>query len=79
MAVRAAHAQLEQWRRDIDFTQRVTARPAQHMLAFAQAVADRHAFVENKALALPAALRLGHRFQIFQNAAFEVIDLVKPL
>src|SRR5262245_10631995 len=36
---------------------------------------ERHALVEYKALAAPAALCLGHVFQVFQDAALEVIDV----
>src|SRR5207342_3828906 len=45
--------------------------------ALPQSVAQRDASVKDKAFATPLALRLGHAFQIFQNAAFEVIDLRK--
>src|ERR1035441_10453633 len=45
--------------------------------ALPQAVAERDAFVEDKAFAAPAALRLRYAFQILQNAALEVIDLGK--
>src|SRR5438445_13696668 len=44
-----------------------------------QPVAQRHTFVEYKTLAAPAALLLGHAFEIPQNAALEVIDFAKPL
>src|SRR3974390_1982070 len=47
--------------------------------AFAQTMAERDAFVEDKAFAAPAALGLRHLFQIFQDAALEVIDLGKAL
>src|SRR4051812_9953266 len=43
----------------------------------AQAVAERDAFVEDKAFAAPAALALRHGFQIFQDAALEMIDFGK--
>src|SRR6185312_1584247 len=46
--------------------------------ALAQAVAERDAFVEHKAFAAPAAHRFGYLFQIFQDAALEMIDLRKP-
>src|SRR5882672_6205721 len=42
-----------------------------------QPVAQRHTFVEYKTLAAPAALLLGHAFEIPQDAALEVIDLIK--
>src|SRR5689334_13571129 len=44
---------------------------------FLQAMAQRNALVEHKAFAAPAALRLRYHFQIFQDAALEVIDLGK--
>src|SRR5277367_4949134 len=40
-----------------------------------QAVAERDPFVEHEALAAPAALCFRNFFQIFQDAALEVIDL----
>ncbi len=43
----------------------------------AQAMAERDALVEHEAFAAPAALRLRHLFQIFEDAALEVIDLGK--
>src|SRR3954466_10458934 len=45
--------------------------------ALAQAMAKRDPLVEHKAFAAPAALALRHGFQIFQDAALEVIDLGK--
>src|SRR4051794_21659822 len=42
---------------------------------FLQAMTERDTLVEHEALAAPAALRLRHFFQIFENAALEVIDL----
>src|SRR5437867_7385417 len=47
-------------------------------LSLPQPVAQRHTFVEYKTLAAPAALLLRHTFKIPQNAALEVIDLIKP-
>src|SRR3954454_21496297 len=46
-------------------------------LALAQAMAERDPFVEHKAFAAPAAVALRHGFQIFQNAALELIDFGK--
>src|SRR5689334_757877 len=46
-------------------------------IQFFQAMAERDALVEHEALAAPPALRLRHLFQIFQDAALEVIDLGK--
>src|SRR5260221_10560253 len=45
--------------------------------AFAQAMAERDAFVEDKARAAPAALCFRSLFQISEDAALEVIDLGK--
>src|SRR5882757_6771288 len=42
-----------------------------------QPVAERDAVVKDKAFAAPAALRFRHAFEIFQDAALEVIDLGK--
>src|SRR5580700_7693484 len=47
--------------------------------AFTQAMAEGDTLVEHEAFAAPAALRLGDLFQIFQDAALEVIDLGKAL
>src|SRR5947207_6132484 len=44
-----------------------------------QSVAQRHTFVEYKTLAAPAAFLLRYAFEIAQDAALEVIDLIKPL
>src|ERR1700704_5122345 len=45
--------------------------------ALPQPVAERDAVVKDKTFAAPAAYRFGHAFQIFQDAALEVIDLGK--
>src|ERR1700704_5765197 len=45
--------------------------------ALPQPVAERDAVVKDKAFAAPAAYRFRHAFQIFQDAALEVIDLGK--
>ena len=52
---------------------------AKGVRANAQAVRDRYAFVEDEAFAFPAALFGRHFLQIFQDAPFEVVDLVHPL
>src|ERR1700728_1305167 len=46
---------------------------------FAQAVAQRDAFVEHEALAAPAAVGLCDLLEIVQDAALQVIDLGKAL
>jgi hypothetical protein len=46
-------------------------------VAWLQLVVYRDALVKHKALAAPAALRLRHGFQVFQNAALEVVNLFK--
>src|SRR5437868_2678801 len=47
--------------------------------ALGQSVAERNALVEHETFAAPKALRLGNLFQIFQDAALEVIDLLEAL
>src|SRR5207302_11277628 len=46
--------------------------------ALPQAVTKRDAFVEHEAFTAPAALGFRHAFEIFQDAALEVINLGKP-
>ena len=48
-------------------------------MSLPQPVAQRHAFVEYETFAAPAALLLRHAFEIAQDAALEVIDLVKSV
>src|SRR6478609_11202136 len=48
-------------------------------LSLPQPVAESHTFVEYKTLAAPAALLLRHAFEIAQDSALEMINLVKPL
>ena len=38
-------------------------------------MAQRHALIEHEAFAAPAAFGLGNAFDVFQNAALEVVDL----
>src|ERR1700759_4224354 len=47
--------------------------------AFAQAVSERDALVEDETLAAPAAFALGDMFEIIQDAALEVKDLAETL
>src|SRR5206468_13015477 len=42
---------------------------------FAQSMPECHALIEHEAFAAPAALRFRHLFQIFEDAALEMIDL----
>src|ERR1700726_1388110 len=44
-------------------------------LPLPQTLAERDALVEHKTFAAPAAVGLRHAFQIFQDAALEVVDL----
>src|ERR1700738_390990 len=46
--------------------------------ALAQTVTERDTFVEHETFAAPAARLFRHVFEIFQDAALEVIDLAKP-
>ena len=77
VAAGAAHAVFEQRRGFGGFSQRVTARPAQRQITLHQPVADGYAFIKHKALTLPATSRLGYGFQVFQNAALQVVYLAK--
>ena len=52
---------------------------AEQVRAFFQPMPHRHAAVKDETFALPCALLGGHLFQIFQDAALEVIDLLDPL
>src|SRR5882724_7235763 len=45
--------------------------------ALAQPVAERDTLVKDETFAAPAALRFRHAFEIFENAALEVVDLGK--
>src|SRR3569623_419947 len=46
-------------------------------LSFCQAVAERDALVEHETIAFPAALLLRNGFEIFQDAALEVEDVLE--
>src|SRR6188768_4125593 len=50
---------------------------AQRVAADFQAVRHCDALIEDEAFAFPAAVRSGHLFEIFQDAALEVIYLVQ--
>src|SRR5262245_16651254 len=59
----------------VDFSSLMSGGPVS---ALAQAVAERDPFVEYETFAAPAALLLRRRFQIFQDAALEVVDFAEP-
>src|SRR5210317_1493573 len=52
---------------------------AQFVIAFLQAVTNRNTAVEDETFAVPLAVFGGHFFEVFQDAALEVIDLVDAL
>ena len=52
---------------------------AQIVMALTQPVAKADALIKNEAFALPKAVGFGHVFQIFQDAALQVIDILDPL
>ena len=52
---------------------------AQVIAAVFQPVAKADALIENEAFTLPKAVGFGHVFQIFQDAALQVIDILDPL
>ena len=58
---------------------RAAAAVAEHMRPLAQPVADADAVVEDKAIAFPRAFLFGHLFEVLQDAAFEVKDILNPL
>src|SRR5690606_4176413 len=57
-------------------TERQAACTAKFIIARLKAMTDRHPLVEDKALALPQAVFLGHVLEILQDTALEVIDLI---
>ena len=59
--------------------ERAAAGAAQLERASCKAVAHRHPLIEDEAFAPPQAFIFRHLFEIFQNAALEVINLVDPL
>lgn len=44
-----------------------------------QPMLDRYTLIEHEAFAFPAAFFRGHRLQIFQNPALEMIDVFQAL
>ena len=77
VAARAGDAFLE-FRRQAYFRRdRVAAGVAELMIAFGKAVDNGDTLVEHEAGAFPQAFFFRHLFQIFQDAALEVIDLVE--
>ena len=48
-------------------------------VAFFEAVADSNALVKDEAIAFPFAVFFVDGFEIFQNAAFKVVDVFKPM
>ncbi|MNJ39492.1 hypothetical protein D3C77_343660 [compost metagenome] len=58
---------------------RHAAGAAQAVLALDQPMPHGHPFVEDEAFATPQALRLGHRLEVFEDAALQVVDVAHPL
>src|SRR5690606_21949878 len=79
VTMRAADAFFEQWRLTLFRAERLSAGAAELVVTRFQAVADRDALIEDETLALPHGLRFRHGFQVFQNSALQVINLVKAL
>lgn len=77
MAVRARDAGLECRLRPVGRADRHAAGMAELIAPLSEAVADRDPVVENEALTLPQAVRLGHGLKIFQYATLEMVDLVQ--
>lgn len=57
----------------------VSAGKAEFVCACGESMFDGDAFVENETLALPEALVFGNVFEVFEDAAFEVVDLLEAL
>src|SRR5690606_28158817 len=65
-------------RSTLNRAKRMTAGATQGVAARHQAVADGDALVEHETFALPAIFLDRHGFQVFQDAALEVIHLIEP-
>src|SRR5690606_15777232 len=79
MAMRAGDAGLVERRGDLFRGQRMAAGAAELVLALFQAVQNGDALVEDEAGAFPEAVLRRHLFEIFQDAALEMVDLVEAL
>ena len=79
VAVGAAHARHIVGRLQLGLAQRHAAGAAQLVVATHQAVAYGNPLVKHKAVTMPAAGLLGHCFQVLENAAFQVVHLLKAL
>ena len=55
---------------------RIPTRMAEFVIAYFKRVTNTDAFVEHKTLAFPEAFRLWHRFEVFQNSALQMEDLI---
>src|SRR5690554_3901134 len=77
IAMRAADALLELWRSHIFSGYRMTAGMALIEGARCQVMPHGYPVIEYKTLALPFGLLYRHLFQVFQNAALEVVDLLE--
>ena len=78
-AVWTAHAFSEKGRCALKLTHWVPAGAAQPVRAWLQAMANRHALVKDKAFARPQAVLGGHGFKVFEDAALQMVNLVKPV
>ena len=79
VATRAADAFLVALALLVFLGDRQAAGMALIVLAGAQLMVDGDALIEHEALALPQRLFLGHLFQVLQDTALEVIDLIEAL
>ncbi len=77
-ALMALHAGFELVAFDIFGCDGTAAGMAELMWAFFQAMSDRDAPVEDEAFAIPFAVPFRHLFEVFQDAAFEMIDIFDP-
>ena len=76
MTVRATYPLNIKRRRHVLRVQRIATRVAATVCAKHQPVADRNALIKDEALSLPQALLGRDGFEIAEDAAFKMIDLV---
>ena len=78
-ALVAGHAFFEFWAAAIFGQNRTAAGIAKLMRAFFEAVSNTDTAVKNKAFAIPNAFFLGYVLKVFQDTAFEVINIINTL
>ena len=77
-AMRAADAGNEVFGGLLFLAHRASASAAHAVIALFQPVAHGHALIEDEAFAVPQALVLWYGLKVFQDAAFQVEDVLDP-